>query len=59
MENSKQCEGECPKCGSHNIDYDVLELIMDQVYYPATCEDCNTQFKEWYFIKYNDTTYID
>ena len=47
-------QGRCPNCGGYSIDYDVLEVFDgDNVYYPAICMDCNTEFKEYYTLKFD------
>jgi len=54
-------QGECPECGSLNVDYGPLqefcdgssELYSDQsVYYPATCLDCGCHFNEVYDLEF-------
>jgi predicted Zn-ribbon and HTH transcriptional regulator len=51
------CMGECPKCGSEDIDYDVLEIGDTYAFYPAKCEDCGQKFEENYELTYTGTTY--
>ena len=47
-------QGVCPICGSRNIEYGSFELgIMgDELYYPATCQDCETNFQEYYKLEF-------
>lgn len=52
-------QGRCPNCGGYNINYDELILIDgESVYYPATCMDCNTKFKEYYTLKFDENILI-
>ena len=52
-------QGRCPNCGGYNIDYDVLELIDgESVYYPCTCMDCGTNFKEYYTLKFDENIVV-
>ena len=52
-------QGRCPNCGRYNIDYGTLELIDgESAYYPATCMDCNTNFKEYYTLKFDENIVI-
>lgn len=49
-------QGHCPHCNGRNIDYGSLELDAEMAYYPCTCEDCGTEFNEWYsltFVSHN------
>jgi len=47
-------QGECPECGSTNLDYDAMELgeIGDQVYYPFLCKNCGFNGREWYKLEF-------
>ena len=49
-------QGICPKCNSANIDYDVIEVVDNMVYYPCTCEECGYTYKEWYSLKFEEIT---
>ncbi len=50
-------QGKCPKCGSHNLDY---ETIVDStpseqaVYYPVECLDCGYKGKEYYNLHFTE-----
>ena len=51
------CNGQCPICGSENLDYKCLEIADgDMVFYPFICNDCNFQGRENYELSYIDTT---
>lgn len=46
-------QGFCPKCGSYNLDYEVMELQDDMMcYYPYKCEECGLQGGEWYKMEF-------
>jgi len=51
----KRCKGNCPKCGSDNLEYSVSGIGDDAMYYPFTCIDCNCSGKEWYNLEYFGT----
>jgi len=53
----KECAGKCPKCGSWNIDWHSAEIQDEFVAYPATCDDCDTDFSEWYALNYTTSMY--
>lgn len=53
MENS---QGKCTNCGSFDLDYDCIELVDEAVYYPYTCNKCESTGKEWYNLQYTETT---
>ena len=40
--------GVCPACGSKDIDWQGSEVDGDQLYYMATCEDCEYSWREWH-----------
>jgi len=50
-------QGECPVCGSECISYGAVEIVDEQLYYPATCDDCGITFKEWYRLYYIDSVW--
>ena len=54
-------EGKCPYCNSENITYGSLELSGSDIFYPATCDDCGTKYKEYYTIQFhtNDNIYVE
>ena len=51
--DTKQCENECPNCGSTNIDWGRLESD-DPPYRCSTCEDCKCDFTEVYTYSCTD-----
>ena len=44
LENSKS--GICPHCESEDLDYDVLEIDGETLWYPVTCNNCKKSFRE-------------
>ena len=44
--------GNCPKCGSDNLDYDSLEPDGDSVYWECYCRDCDWEGKEYYKLQF-------
>ena len=55
---SKECLGECPYCGSENIDYACSQILDETLRYPGTCDDCGGEFNEDYDIIYGETNYV-
>lgn len=41
-------KGVCPYCGGESLNYGLLELDDESLYFPATCRDCGNEFNEWY-----------
>lgn len=41
-------EGQCPFCGSCDLNYGTIELEGDMMYYPWKCEHCGHEGEEWY-----------
>ena len=40
-------QGQCPKCGSYDLNYDTLEVSdLQTVQYPFTCDDCDFAGRE-------------
>lgn len=56
-DETKECLGKCPHCGSENINYEASRILENTLQYPATCEDCGGEFNENYSIVYCDTSY--
>ena len=44
--------GKCPKCGSEDLDYGVLEPEGQDIFYPVTCK-CGFKGKEYYKLTFN------
>jgi len=53
--NNKECIGECPKCGSSDLDYGCSEGLDDCRIYPFTCLGCGCEGREVYVEKYLET----
>ena len=56
----KKCLGECPGCGSENLEYNAVQndySLSGYKVYPGKCLDCNTKFKEKYAITYSFTEF--
>ena len=51
-----ECENHCPKCDSTDVNYDSIE-VGDVLYYPARCESCGCNFREYY--TYSDTEIVE
>lgn len=48
-------QGQCPQCGSLNIEYDTIEMSNDmRVYFPAVCTDCKLSFEEHYDLIFDE-----
>lgn len=45
-------QGECPKCSSENLDYDVAEICEAGVSYPVKCLDCKFEGYERYNMEF-------
>jgi C4-type Zn-finger protein len=45
-------QGTCPKCNGTDLDYTILEIEGNLLYYPWTCNDCGTKGKEWYSLEF-------
>jgi len=54
----KKCQGYCLNCNSDNITYEAAQIDGEALYYPYTCEDCNTKGKEYYVLTYDLTETI-
>ena len=48
----KECMGNCPKCGSEDIDYGVMEPVGERVVYSVKCGGCGVEFDEEYELVY-------
>lgn len=51
--NYQNRQGECPKCGSMNLDYQAIKYEDEMCYYPYKCEDCGQEGEEWYRLEFN------
>lgn len=52
MSKKETEKGHCPKCGSKNIHYGVIDVQDDYYYYPINCNDCAHDAKEWYSLEF-------
>lgn len=53
-----QSYNECPKCGSGDISWLVVDIISDGIpMHQATCNECDCSFEEVY--KYNYTRILE
>jgi hypothetical protein len=48
----KECNGNCPKCNSENLEYGTSETLDNGIKYTLKCEDCGCEAYE-----YSDTIY--
>lgn len=48
----KSGPGICPKCGGTNLEYEAVELVDNDLYYPFDCPDCGAMGKEWYHCEW-------
>ena len=47
MSIQKARNGECPNCGSNDLDYESIEPIDNkQIFYPFTCNNCDAEGRE-------------
>ena len=53
----RECLGQCPRCGSFDVEYDPAEHDGDITVYPAKCYECNLRFDEEYTSKYSISYY--
>lgn len=54
-------EGDCPYCGSDDVDWGSLEVddMSDRIYYLCTCNKCGKNFSIWYKPVYIETVKDD
>lgn len=45
-------QGECPKCGGYQLDYQPLKYADDMCYYPYKCKECGQEGEEWYRLEF-------
>ena len=55
MAKRKVCEGNCPKCGSDDLEF--FDTIKDgmSLGYEFECNECGSQGTEWYNLEYVDS----
>lgn len=47
--------GKCPKCGSEDLNYGVIEfegVVGNFLYYPYFCKNCGFRGEEWYELTF-------
>jgi len=49
--------GECPKCGSGELNYFSSRLLEETILYPYQCNDCGLNGTEVYDVTFN--THLD
>lgn len=51
-------QGKCGKCNSDNLEYFDREDTPwgENFYYEIECLDCGALGKEWYVVRYDETT---
>ena len=49
-------QGQCPMCGESGLDYEISEIVDDEVCYPYTCLSCGFSGKEWYSMSFSSHT---
>jgi hypothetical protein len=52
----RDCQGECFKCDSSNLEYDRANIDGEELSYDYECKDCGHFGKEWYSVGYIETT---
>ncbi len=52
-------QGECPKCGSDNLEYGCSKPYDNQIAYPYTCADCDFEGSERYCLSFIGHTDAD
>ncbi len=52
-------KGVCPKCRHEDLDYDVMEIADDMIYYPYKCNNCGLEGEEWYYLSFNGHSIYD
>tara|TARA_R100000734_G_C3304151_1_gene94649 strand:+ start:903 stop:1097 length:195 start_codon:yes stop_codon:yes gene_type:complete len=49
----KECQGQCVKCGSENLDYGVSTIEDEYIYYDYECQNCGCTGEEHYGLVYD------
>lgn len=55
--HEKECQGNCPNCGSDNINWHDSDIQEESIIYNAICDDCDLEFQEEYSLQYKITTF--
>jgi len=59
MTDTAHIEGECPRCGSENLEYGAMERQDGMVFWPVTCNDCGAELREWWSLEFDDWEVVD
>ena len=51
---TEQSQGNCPKCGSDELEYGSTEIEGDSLGYEFTCSKCGIQGVEWYYVIFSE-----
>ena len=51
---TEQSQGNCPKCGSDELEYGSTEIKGDSLGYEFTCSKCGIQGVEWYDVVFSE-----
>lgn len=46
-------QGECPVCGSYELEYMDSELEGDCLFYDYVCQKCGAEGREWYSVVFD------
>lgn len=57
MIKEKECLGQCPYCGSSDVEWIDSYLSDDYYVYEGECGNCDKEFKEFYTLAYATTEY--
>lgn len=49
----------CPKCNSDNVEVTDSYLEDEYFCYVNHCNDCDTTYKDWYRLEYEETVYYE
>lgn len=45
-------QGHCPECDGIDLEYGVMDILEDGVFYPVSCPDCGHQTEEHYNLEF-------
>lgn len=55
MAMKSDLQNTCPKCGSHDLEYEDTNICGDELGYEFTCSDCGCEGTEWYRLSFIET----